>query len=119
MAQFVLIVAALLFVILPMIFTTLMKRLGFRVGRRKATAKTAAKERPEVGETEKPFLPPPIRREVGVKMARPVEIAPSESTGRRARVSITDRLGKLPPLKRAIVWSEILGPPMGERDPRR
>jgi hypothetical protein len=33
----------------------------------------------------------------------------------RERSSITGRLEKLPPLKRAVVWAEILGPPGGRQ----
>jgi hypothetical protein len=40
------------------------------------------------------------------------------SVGKPARAngaSITERLEKLPPLKRAVVWAEILGPPGGRQ----
>jgi hypothetical protein len=39
------------------------------------------------------------------------------SAGERARerYSITDKLERLPPLKRAVVWAEILGPPGGRQ----
>jgi hypothetical protein len=30
-------------------------------------------------------------------------------------VSITARLERLPPLKRAVIWAEILGPPGGRQ----
>jgi len=40
---------------------------------------------------------------------RPVKAAPGE------RSSITARLERLPPLKRAVVWAEILGPPGGRQ----
>lgn len=40
---------------------------------------------------------------------------PSAKTLTGGRSSITDRLQKLPPLKRAVIWAELLGPPGGRQ----
>jgi hypothetical protein len=40
---------------------------------------------------------------------------PTVKTTARERPSITARLERLPPLKRAVIWAEILGPPGGRQ----
>jgi len=50
------------------------------------------------------------RMQARAKMYRP------EAKGERGKsYSITDRLKRLPPLKRAVIWAEILGPPGGKQ----
>jgi hypothetical protein len=50
------------------------------------------------------------RMEARVQADRP---AAEVIAGKRS--SITVRLEKLPPLKRAVIWAEILGPPGGRQ----
>jgi hypothetical protein len=45
--------------------------------------------------------------------ARPVQPAAKAAAGKA--YSITARLERLPPLKRAVIWAEILGPPGGRQ----
>ena len=48
------------------------------------------------------------RMQARAKLIQPV-------TETRERSTITARLEKLPPLKRAVIWAEILGPPGGRQ----
>ncbi len=51
----------------------------------------------------------------GEERARPFGVAAGTAApGRRAR-SRVDKLNRLPPLQRAVVWAEILGPPGGRQ----
>jgi hypothetical protein len=50
------------------------------------------------------------RMQARAKMDRPAAKVATEK-----RYSVTNRLMKLPPLKRAVIWAEILGPPGGRQ----
>jgi hypothetical protein len=87
---------------------------------------------PPAGEpVEKPVvMPRPIavsrRREAGPQDLRArmrARMRSERSAGMAAetmpvkRPSVTNRLERLPPLKRAVIWAEILGPPGGRQHP--
>ena len=47
--------------------------------------------------------------------ARARSVQPAAKAAAAEPASITDRLQRLPPLKRAVIWAEILGPPGGRQ----
>ena len=51
----------------------------------------------------------------GRMQARAKMYRPEAKNERDKSYSVTDRLKRLPPLKRAVIWAEILGPPGGKQ----
>ena len=123
-------VAAFLLLFTPLLLkvgSTLYRRIrGTRMSMRGATASEAeahdSDRRGADRGTYVAFIPIEQRAE-----ARPGSLAegmPAMTVRIVPRASKTPlgesirRIESLPPLKRAIVWSEILGPPVSEREPR-
>jgi hypothetical protein len=55
--------------------------------------------------------PPDLRERMKSRLG---SLAPSQQTAVK-RLSVAERLERLPPLKRAVIWAEILGPPGGRQ----
>ena len=142
MSQFLFILIALLFVALPAVITFIRKRIlqatnGLGKNNNAATDVEAVKKNSMYpfdddgriakafpGDSESMSFPEAeneaehaTRRRMFSREPDGLELSPAVEQKQENKNMILKKIDRLPPLKRAIIWTEILGVPRAEKEP--